>query len=346
MLAKNTLRPFGPLAWFFNRLQPQGSWSVLGALSPEDRCLTASIALQTRGITTRTTLLQLEPTDLETNLELPEIRKKITLQLHNATTSGFEIRNQMPVLATSDEINNLAFEIANECESQVLLDVSTMPKRYFFPLLMALCETDRIQTLVVTNTSPKSYGKVLSEDASEWDTLPGFSALGSEETSETTVMIGVGYQLLNIRELLERYARKPVRFRLMLPVPSLHPGFINNWQFIHGIKTHWGARTSDGPRQVEPEIIRVPTHDVSLAFDRLVQHSQQGRAPSLVMAPFGPKPLSVAMCLLGIARQAGGQFETEIGYTQPRVYSPDYSSGSSDVTAFCIKLNGRSLYSL
>lgn len=346
MLSKNVIRPTGPLTWLFERLQPQGNWSVFGSLSPEDRCLTASLALQARGVATTTTLLQLEPADVETNLELPETLTKIESHAVQAAKAGFFIREPMPVLAETDTINNLAFDLADTCERQVILDVSTMPKRFFFPLLTALCETDRIKTLIVTNTSPRSYGRILSENAGGWDTLPGYAALSSDESLETTVMIGVGYQLLNIQDLLERYARKPVRFKLMLPVPSLHPGFIKNWQFIQGIKSLWGGRPQRVGRQVEPEIVRVPNHDVSLAFDRLVQHSQQGLARSLVLAPFGPKPLSVAMCLLGIARQAVSSLDTEIGYTQPPVYSPRYSEGSGDVTAFCIKLNGQSLYSV
>lgn len=99
------------------------------------------------------------------------------------------------------------------------------------------------------------------------------------------------------------------------------------------------------------EIVRVPTHDVSISFDRLLQHSAGGQAPSLVLAPFGPKSLSLAMCLLGIARmKAGGS--TEIGYTQPSAYSPDYSTGiairdgAPVVTAYCLRLNGRDLYSV
>ena len=64
------------------------------------------------------------------------------------------------------------------------------------------------------------------------------------------------------------------------------------------------------------------------------------------MAPYGPKPLSVAMCLLGIARQSRHELDTEIGYTQPREYSPNYSEGSKEVTAFSVKINGRNLYTL
>ncbi len=187
------------------------------------------------------------------------------------------------------------------------------------------------------------------------ETLSGFGSLSSELTPSANFMIRVGYQTLNIAEILGRYGKQPVQFKLLLPVPSLHPGHVHNWKFINDVKSQLKRATSiqangeplqDLRTEAEPEIVRVPNHDVSLAFDRLVQHSQQGRVASLVMASFGPKPMSVAMCLLGMARREIPELDTEIGDTQPRIYSPTYSTGSREVTAYCVKLNGRNLYSL
>lgn len=345
MRLRNQVRPLGPLAWVCKGLDTSASWSTIGSISPEDRCLAASIEFRQLCPNACTTLIRLEPEHLPTHRQwLSKSVARIEKNSKHAVSASFTVSEPMSFLAVGDVIAEYAFDFADNCEKQVLLDVSTMPKRYFFPLLTALCESKRVETLLVTNTSPQTYGKVLSENASEWETLPGFASLSSHDSQDTTVMIGVGYQLLNLRELLERYGNMSVSFKLMLPVPSPHPGFIDNWKFIEGIDYQFPSRPA-GDTNREPEIVRFPNQDVSLAFDRLVQHSRQGEAPCLVMAPFGPKPLSVAMCLLGIARQATG-FDTEIGYTQPSAYSPDYSSGIGDVTAFCIKLNGRNLYSL
>ncbi len=350
MIPSHLIRPQGPLDWIIERLGLTGDWSAIGALSAEDRCLAAPLALGKHKACSivRTTMLQLEPEELEANKRLDETRKRIDSHVIRANDFGFAVHESIPVLAADNAITLLAEELVERSNRNVLLDVSTMPKRFFFPLLAELCLSPHVENLLVANTAPAAYSRgPLSENAERWTSLPGFMSTASEEGFRTTLIIGVGYQLLNLKELLERYGRKRTEFKLMLPVPSMHPGFKNNWQFIHDIKTQLQTIALNGDRVGHSlDVVRIPNHDVSLAFDRLVQHSEQGQATSVVMAPFGPKPLSVAMCLLGIARQTQPDFETEIGYTQPRVYSPDYSSGIGGTTAYCIKLNGRNLYSL
>ena len=81
---------------------------------------------------------------------------------------------------------------------------------------------------------------------------------------------------------------------------------------------------------------------------------------SLTLAPCGPKPMSLAMCLLGVSHREkwitpdpdAPNLPTKIGYTQPRWYHPDYSGevrttdGVPDGTTFCVRLNGCDLYML
>jgi hypothetical protein len=247
--------------------------------------------------------------------------------------------------AIDHDVIELAEQMAESSDSQVVMDVSTMPKRFFFPLLTRLCESSHIQTLIVTNTTPEEYGKELARDADEWRPLPIYCGDSLDESPEATLMIGVGYHPFRIQEILERSRGRRFGIKLFLPFPSLHPGNMENWKFIRGITSEWNRVDAPIP------IVRVPTHDASLAFDALRQHSSSGRTRALILAPFGPKPLSLAMCLLGIARTAIGS-QTEIGYTQPRVYAPDYSIGIATqdgipkVAAYCDKLNGRSLYAI
>ena len=68
-----------------------------------------------------------------------------------------------------------------------------------------------------------------------------------------------------------------------------------------------------------------------------------------VLAPFGPKPLSLAMCMYGIDCRRR-KWPVEIGYTQPTAYSDEYSTGVAlrdgepVIHAYCLKLDGRNLY--
>jgi len=225
-----------------------------------------------------------------------------------------------------------------------------MPKRFFFPVLTLLLKSSHIVNLIATYSLPERYGKVLEEDPEEWSPLPmyGGDPLG-EDANSATLMIGVGYQPLKIIEILNHTRFGPDRVKLLFPFPSIPPGFIENWNFVARIKKEWSElRKTNLPPDA---IIRVPTHDASITFDQLVAHTTEGRSPSVVLAPFGPKPISLAMCLLGIARRKEG-IATEIGYTQPRIYHPEYSSGVATrngvpaVTAYCLRLGGRDLFSL
>ncbi|MNE96388.1 hypothetical protein D3C80_1945870 [compost metagenome] len=68
-----------------------------------------------------------------------------------------------------------------------------------------------------------------------------------------------------------------------------------------------------------------------------------------ILAPFGPKPISLAMALYA-SRVYTGQEHCSVNYTQPTVYNPDYSSGVKLqrglplINSYAIRLNGQNLY--
>jgi hypothetical protein len=351
--ALNHLRPHGPLHWIFSKIPSAGPWSIIGALSSEDRFMAA--AEQTISVRPGADahFLYIQPEELSTNSFLDATKKKLKVRRKDATTNlpTAKIVEAGNLLSKDHAIINLAYELVERCHPNVVLDISTMPKRFFFPLLSVLIQSPHVSNLIATNTAPERYCEELANNAAEWVPLPMFNGDPLEEPTDATLIIGVGYQPLNVKDILERIRTLRVAIRLMLPFPSLHPGFIPNWNFFNHIKSEWGTGINEN--QAPPiEIVRVATHDVSLAFDRLVQHSEEGRKEALIMAPYGPKAISLAMCLLGIAREKRLGISTEIGYTQPSFYHPDYSSGVAtrdgfpDVTAYCLRLNGRDLYQI
>ena len=342
MQAFSQFRPLGPLPWILPKLGTSSSWTVIGTISAEDRCLMSAEQIVSISPRSEVRFLRIAPMSgtagdwFDRNIQKIEANVRRVQQSFGSASISYSSELD----AIDHDVIHLADEIVEACGSHVVLDVSTMPKRFFFPLLTRLVESSHVTTLIATNTSPLAYGKELARNADDWRTLPIYCGNSRDESPEATVIIGVGYHSLKIHDVLVQYRDRRVGIKLFLPFPSLHPGFIENWKFIHEIKSEW-----DRVLREPIDIVRVPNHDVSLAFDCLRQHSSEGRTASLVLAPFGPKPLSLAMCLLGIARTAIG-CSTEIGYTQPQEYSPDYSKGSKDVTAFCVKLNGRDLYTL
>ncbi len=348
MVAISQIRPSGPLRWILPKLAASSDWTIIGTVSAEERCLAA---VEEAARILGTVDIRMLHITLDHRTTHSWMRMNHDLSVRNSVKArqlfGDKVLKAAGRIFDDDHtIIRLSSEVAQSCRECVLLDISTMPKRFFFPLLTKMLECNRIKTLVVTNTSPHRYGKELARDPGDWNQLPIYCGDSNLDVHTSTVLIGVGYHTLNIRDILEQQSAQNVEIKLMLPVPSLHPGFMANWDFIHSIKTEWD-------RQVRTpiEIIRVPNHDPSVAFDWLARESKAGFAQSLILAPFGPKPLSLAMCLLGVARAMHG-LETEIGYTQPLVYAPDYSSGVaiSDghpvVASFCVKLDGRMIYSI
>ncbi len=366
MLSTHRIRPFGPLRWILEKLSQADGWSIIGALSAEDRCLTATQELLQLCPDSSGKLLDIMPhpgsvlQETAAHTTASEAKRRANRgPIQTDLASRIEFVDAGSIDRPEGDLNNLIATLAEGCPANAVLDVSTMPKRFFFPLLTVCCESNRIQNLVVANTSPIRYGDVLSGDADDWKPLPLYQADPFDASSEATLIAGVGYQPLKIHDILAGNHSRRVAIKLLFPFPSIHPGSIQNWRFVQHVME--GRRSTEtGDNRSSPEIIRVPIGDVSLTFDRLLQQSQAGQVKSLILAPFGPKPISLAMCLLGVARRARGSdpdtgapiLPTAIGYTQPRWYHPDYSTGVSetngipDVMAFCVRLNGRDLYSL
>ena len=91
--------------------------------------------------------------------------------------------------------------------------------------------------------------------------------------------------------------------------------------------------------------IRVEAYDCNDAFDHIRQLCGAGTRGA-ILAPFGPKPMSLAMALYAALSK------DVVLYTQPTVYDPWYSTGVSIVDgeinshAYLIRTNGADRYSL
>jgi len=344
MSTHTPMRPSGPFQWILDRLRASEHWTLAGSLSAEDRCLAAPSELLRAYPATSVRLLKFAPfaehCHADFRVRLAQNETRAIEQFGNKLS----IWPEQPLHSSDHEVLEAVQQFADELHGQVVVDVSTMPKRWFVPLVRAIIDRPEVHTLIATNSKPEKYSrKPLAEDADSWDPLPGYSY--ADRGKGATAIVGVGYHPLNLHEFIGECASSGLALKLFLPFPSLHPGFRQNWQFVHALIGEWG-----GDR---PEIVRVPTDDLSLIFDRLIQHSQDGQADALVLAPFGPKALSLAMCLLSIARdRISPELETEIGYTQPKVYVADYSTGIAKldgipvVNAYCIRIKDRSLYEL
>jgi len=328
MINPPRFRPWGQLDWVVPRI-PNCNWSFIGNVSPEDRCLAAWHVLSSLAPSSTGEFMQVIDPPSRYSSAIEKKCHALALRLYTMGLRHSDIK-PVPLLARSEELVKTVNAFIASASTDVICDISTFPKRFFFPAIKLLLSSDSIHNLVVTYTLPDSYSaQQLSEDPDPWRHLPLF-APPYPEPEVKLLILGVGFEPLALPELLQEDYRG-VGIKLLFPFPPGPPSFQRAWEFVRTIE--------DSFPHAAREPIRVDARDVSDAFDHICAATDRG-AEYAVLAPYGPKTISLAMCLYSIVTGHPAY------YTQPKVYSPDYSTGVSDTYAYCVKLQGHNLYSL
>jgi hypothetical protein len=328
-------RPWGNLSWMLDRLR-QRSWDTVGSLSMETRSTEAWRVLKLKGLLRQTVMLDIRNPQ---STYASECAVQITHRLNEFSQLGgsmVDVR-KMPLFCRSGEIEEVFRRV---CDSEsVVVDISCLPKRYFFLLIKLLLKNPRNKDLLVTYTVPQQYDpeKPLAEDPEPWTCLPGF--LPRDDTTATTLVVGIGYEPLGLPQILESSEFRQDELRILFPFPSPGRGYERNWRFVLDIARRRQANNLN--------ISRVDNKDVSAIFDAINKVTDNGKT-AVALAPFGPKTLSLAMCLYATSEPDGK--EVPVYYTQPRSYNPNYSSGIkvvngvSETYGYLLKQDGQSLY--
>jgi hypothetical protein len=233
------------------------------------------------------------------------------------------------------DILDFCEEFLSEAGSSVVLDVSSMPKRFFYPILRVLFKSARVSDLLVTYAIPKSYtDDKLAINCDDWSHLPTFSGKYTRDPTQMLI-VNVGFEPMGLPvEIGEEDTR---RIKLLFPFPAPPQSVRRAWDFVQTLQKGRNPATFD--------LFRVDVKDVSDAFERLKSITDNGRKRA-ALAPFGPKSISVAMCLFATLA------ESEVFYTQPTAYHPQYSqgvslrNGSPEIYGYWIRMGGRPLYEL
>ncbi|WP_353163509.1 hypothetical protein [Salinisphaera shabanensis] len=153
--------------------------------------------------------------------------------------------------------------------------------------------------------------------------------------SPTQVIVGVGFVPYGLPELL-KHDYKESNVALIFPFPPGPPQVQRNWEFVHEIE-------KIVPLKDERAIKRINALDVPGCFDCIERLTNHGESLA-VLAPYGPKPHALAMCLAAI------KHGYDVYYTQPRYYNSQYSTGVAENCgvdanyAYAIKLRGEKYY--
>lgn len=322
-------RPWGPISWVLS-LSSQKQWHFVGAIGTEERSLCSWTELRRLGVISSEVLAQILDVDSEKYRD--RARSALETRLTAYARFGGASQNIRTIDLMAEGFRIAA--LARECETpSVVLDISSLPKRFFFLILQTLVKSATVRNLLVTYTSPEGYAEdaPLYEDIEDWKTLPGF---GGTRVDPELWIVSIGFLV----ESLKKYVggNPEEKMKLLIPFPAPLAALRRTWQSV--------ANLEQGHSDERFEKYRVDTLDMSAAFNRVC--SLAGNPPkTLAFAPFGPKPTSAAMCLYAI------QTDSSVHYPQPTVYHPEYSKGirkndpSTAINAYWIKHEGEFLYS-
>lgn len=304
----------------------------MGCLSFEERCRSAPLEVWRVNKETDIRLFTIvDPPDAFPDFS--DINAEKTDGNHESLLrEGLQLKfepRKYALLATEDTLLDLIDEHIKEAsvESLYILDITSFPKRYFCFLLKHMLRASWCSTLLVTYTSVGDSGYTtehLTADPMTVDHLPGY--LGSLVRGQDTLVISLGFEMLNLRSLLEVY-HEGTDPKILMSYPSSPFAIRRQWDILRQM-------FAGAPMRLRPtDIESVAVWDAAQVYRRL--HYWKKESDQLTLAPFGTKPHSLGMALYALEMDAG------MYYSQPKSYNPDYSgSGAGEIWGYLAKFEG------
>jgi len=331
-------RPWGRLDWVLDRLDPS-PWHLISCRGTEDRCFAVLRGLAERNLVSDASLIDIAEPDGHPRSEdiarLKEVRSNELEDgdLSEIATEIFSHRLLEPFHLVVEQTKAIA-----AAHPRIVLDITALPKRFFFPMLKMILASEALTDLVVTYSMAESYASQdLHQDIQSPEFLPLFPPdLGDNGHSAESLIVSVGFESSGVIQILEESDYSPVTVLFSYPAPP--PFFGRNWDFLRH-----ASRSVDRDHLT---LKGISAFDVASVFETLKTTVLGGGGMS-VCAPFGPKPVSLAMALFVIGPGSG---RSAVTYTQPKYYNPDYSQGvlsdpsGSVIYAYPIVLGGNRFF--
>lgn len=303
--------------------------AIFGCLSSEDRCRAVPefFADSSKFQNTSTLLLQVDDPKEAFPDHSEEIQKKIDLNIKLLEKNEVSFSKKKAKLLDDE---SRMVKILNEFQtnylcSTLILDISTLPKRFYALFLKRLVKSNQPENIIVTYSQPAQNGyptskEHLAEDIQPCSHLPGFAPSPGEEGC--TVVISLGFEKFNIESILSSY-RDNNYAKFLLNFPPNGEYFRRQWKILRDVIGSWEMR-----KHIEV-ISALDVEQVFLTLEHL--HKDYNR---LILAPFGPKPHTLGMILFAIKYDCG------LIYSQPQSYNPNYSIGIGQSWSYVVKWDG------
>ena len=124
-------RPTGPLRWMIGKFSEIAAWDVIGTIAAEDRS-TAVLGeinnLQKLGEARLVQVIDEDSEFLKQCLEASQNNRENVQAMLGEEFGVFE----MDLMAEFDELNELMASLSNGISPNVILDITSFPKRFFF----------------------------------------------------------------------------------------------------------------------------------------------------------------------------------------------------------------------
>ena len=332
-----TFRPWGPVDWALS-LGSRKTWHFIGAVGTTERSLCSWKLLKSAAIIKTHQMARIDDVDSDKYRDLTRVAMQSNLRKFVQMGGTENLIHRFDIMAELFQILDFAKKCAGISPS-VILDITAFPKRFFFPILRNLVQSDQVKDLLLTYTSAAYYtDDPLYEDIEPWRALPGFA--GKAGRGENWI-VSVGFLVESLRLYLGDNPDHE-RIKLLIPYPAPLAILRKTWDSVARLE---GGQLESGESKPRFEKFRVDPVDLSSAFDRITSLATAADKPTS-FAPFGPKPTSAAMCLYAAKK------DSPVYYPQPTVYHPNYAIGLRDndpqkaVKAYWVKHEGEDLYAV
>ena len=334
----NAWRPWGHIDWLLGRLG-DASWSLFACCGTEDR----SVALATHLGASRLDNVQIVAIRDSEPLDSAALESRLGARRGTLERCGYSPADiqDAELLADLDEKMGPLGRLIDAGSTRLIIDITSLPKVWFFPIIQNVLKNRQFEDVIVTYTSAAAYSDKLSENLAPLRVLPGFFAEDGRTTHDSLI-IGIGFEPLGLIPLLKNQAASNIK--LIFPFPPGPPGHRRNWMFVKQIED-----LTQEQRIEAPDRVHINMYDCPQIFDALRKMTNDGNDTSAI-APYGPKTVSLAMCLFALGAATAGKSRVPVYYAQPRRYALDYTNGvrmcgnAPDITGYCLRLSGRDLY--
>jgi hypothetical protein len=336
--------PWGELAWLMSKLHGR-SWAFIGCISHEQRCLASFNVVGATDL--RTTFVRIfdeDPIDPEVERKSLDSQKIVAINASIPTESIVDA----DLLATVDTIERLVDAAVGNCQA-VVVDITSFPKRWFFVIARLLKGKSDLTDIVYTYALGNQYANSLSSNPEIVRTIPTFTSMDRRSSCEVA-LVGIGYHSQSVLNLFD--IERPKSVTMLFPFPPGPPGISRNWKFVERLEMSIRADPDAGLEEGGVGHLHLGALDLPQNFNAIKLITDKGTRTSLV-APYGPKPVSLAMCLFALAAESAGKPEVPAYYSQPTRYAMDYttgvltsSGGTPVVYGYPARLRSRELYVL